>query len=336
MHGDFTWIDLSTYHVEETKDFYRNIFQWEMADDGSGYVNCSLAKAPCAGIFETPDFLKRIKMPSFWMTYISVTDIDAVVSKARTLGAKIEIEEQTARGKIALIRDPAGAGFTCYQGTAESSAKSSPRTGEWRSSELFVSDLGVVESFYTQLFGWKIEIEDAASNRYAIRNADGKRIGAVQVASNDIKGEKEFWGVFFATENVKETLASITQAGGQIIYDYSNSDGVHYLAHDSQGAAFFVTAISTPTNHPMTSKDQVSANRNLKWRSFIGLLAVYGAILLEADWIWAALFLFWVIPDLKSGTTFFIEPLSRQQNPTLYWAVVLTWLGLSGYLLLNL
>lgn len=60
------------------------------------------------------------------------------------------------------------------------------------------------------------------------------------------------------------------------------------------------------------------------WRSILGLIVIYLALLFEVDWLWSVLFLIWVIPDLKSGTTYFIEPLSRRQNPILYWTVVLT------------
>ena len=82
-----------------------------------------------------------------------------------------------------------------------------------------------------------------------------------------------------------------------------------------------------------TSAEPISTN--IKWRSLIGLIGIYLIILFEQDWGWGVLFLFWVLPDPMSGTTYFIEPLSRQFNPFLYWAVVLTWIVLSLYLLLD-
>ena len=82
-----------------------------------------------------------------------------------------------------------------------------------------------------------------------------------------------------------------------------------------------------------TSAEPISTN--IKWRSLIGLIGIYLICLSEQNWGWGVLFLFWVLPDLKSGTTYFIEPLSRRSNPFLYWAVVLTWIVLSLYLLLD-
>lgn len=333
MHGNFTWIDLSTFDVAEAKTFYKKVFQWDFAEEGNGYVNCSRSDSPGAGLYEMPEFFQKIRMPSFWMTYISVTDIDSVVAKAKDLGGKVELEETNALGKVALIRDPAGAGFTCYEGDTKSSRSSMTAPGQWYWSELFVSDLSSVNEFYSGLFGWIFEADEKKSGRFAILN-NGKKIGSVQVADNSVKGEKEFWGVFFGVRSIDQFKSDLQDSGGRIIYEHQNTNGRHYLANDSQGAAFFVTAADVTSSVSPHDVNDSDVGNSLKWRSLIGLVIVFLAVLLEADWLWGLLFLFWVIPDLKSGTTYFMEPLCRRQNPFLYWTVIITWLVLSAYLLL--
>jgi len=334
MHGDFTWIDLSTFDVAEAKSFYSSIFDWDGDRGESGYLTCFRSGVPAAGLDEMPEFFQEIKMPSFWMSYISVSDIATVVTKATALGGRVELEETNALGRVTLIWDPAGAGFTCYEGDAKSSLEKTPQHGRWCWSELFVSDLSKIKPFYTELFGWSFE-NDAQTADHWIANEQGKRISAVQVASNDIKGDKEFWGVFFSVRDTQQCLAEIQNAGGKLIYEHTNASGDHYLANDSQGAAFFITSQSTSVSTTQTAMSSSHQIEKRKWRSLVGLMVVYLAILLEANWLWGALFLLWVIPDLKTGTTYFIEPLSRSKNPVLYWAVILTWIGLSIYLLLE-
>ena len=71
-----------------------------------------------AGIFDMPAFFCKIKMPSFWMSYLSVGDIQRMVERASKIeGTVIEVgPTQFYKGQIALLRDPAGAYFTVYGG----------------------------------------------------------------------------------------------------------------------------------------------------------------------------------------------------------------------------
>ena len=75
--------------------------------------------------------------------------------------------------------------------------------------------------------------------------------------------------------------------------------------------------------------------KNIKWRTLVGLLLIYITVVLYPNhqWIWAILFLYWVIPDLVTGTTHFIEPIHRNQNKILYWVIVITWLAMSAYII---
>ena len=71
------------------------------------------------------------------------------------------------------------------------------------------------------------------------------------------------------------------------------------------------------------------------WRSIIGLIFIYLAILLEINWFWGVLFLYWVIPDLFTGMTYFMEPVERQEKPILYWIIVLSWIWMGIYTIIT-
>ncbi|NET40195.1 MAG: VOC family protein [Cyanothece sp. SIO1E1] len=332
MHGNFIWVDLTTFDVATARGFYRKAIGWEYESGPGGYQHAIASGKARAGIYKMPAFFERIKMPSFWMTYIEVEDIDTVVEKANELGGKVEKTDEDGRGKIALIRDPLGAGFTCYEGNELAAERSFQSPGAWAWSELFVSDLSKVRLFYASLFGWTFKNE--GKDRHSILNEAGDRIGAVQVASNEIKGEKEFWAAFFSVSDLEKAKRDIAYAGGKVIYELNNPDGLHLLCYDDQGAAFFVTEAGKTSAGQTTGSGRVTSP-GLKWRSLIGLLGIYFIVLLEQDWAWGVLFLFWVIPDLKSGVTYFIEAVDRRTHPLTYWAIVLTWLGLAAYMLIH-
>ena len=73
-----------------------------------------------------------------------------------------------------------------------------------------------------------------------------------------------------------------------------------------------------------------------KWRTVLALLLMYIAIIMNWEWAWGVLFLFWVIPDLFSGVTYFIEPISKKENTVLYWIIILSWILFALYSLSTL
>lgn len=70
-----------------------------------------------------------------------------------------------------------------------------------------------------------------------------------------------------------------------------------------------------------------------KFRTVIGLILLYVAVLLDWQWVWGILFLVWVVPDIFSGITYFIEPVERKTHPFLYWFIIASWLWMSIYMI---
>ncbi len=321
------WTDLSTFDVEQARRFYGRLMHWSFhaMDDGSGYSIGSSGNREVAGIYEMPAFFQKIRMPSFWMTYFKVEDIDRVVEKARTLGAKVELEEESLSGRIALIRDPAGAGFTCYEGEKLNSPPQIGMAGQWGGSELFVSDLNRVSGFYAELFGWSFKPE--SGNRYAVEDERGQHVAYLQVAPNSEKGEKEYWAVRLTVSDLSAAKRLIIAEGGKVLITYENESGTHVVAEDPQGAGILVSEADTKRSGPEIYPPKLEGR--IKWRAITGLVMVYTILATKAEWAWGIFFLMWVLPDLKYGTTHFMEPISKQEHPILYWAVMVTWILLS-------
>lgn len=253
-------------------------------------------------------------------SWIDLSTFD--LKKAQELGGIIELEENGEMGKVALIRDPSGAGFTCYEGSAESLQQDFSISGKWCWSELFVNDISLVNNFYSNLFNWKID--ELGENRYSIRTSSGLDIGAIHVADDSTKGKKQFWAVFFAVSNMEKTLDLIKSAGGQVDKIHPHEMGSMCFAHDDQDAAFVIIQSDGQTTSTNSENQQSSSNTKFPWRSLIGLAIIYFIVFYDFKWAWGILFLFWVIPDLKNGTTYFIEPINRDSNPILYWTIMTT------------
>jgi len=60
-------------------------------------------------------------VPSFWMPYFQVLDVDAAAAKATSLGAQVHFGPMTIPdgGRFAAIADPQGAAFAVFAPTAK-------------------------------------------------------------------------------------------------------------------------------------------------------------------------------------------------------------------------
>ena len=67
----------------------------------------------------------------------------------------------------------------------------------------------------------------------------------------------------------------------------------------------------------------------VRWLTLGALAFVIAAVIFNFQWMWGLLFLFWSAPSLVTGVTFLVEPIYRDENPWLFWAIVTLWLGLS-------
>lgn len=315
-HGSFVWTDVSTFSLTKATRFYSKVLGWSLSDDGSGYHFASTGRQPYSGLYEMPAFFQKIKMPSFWMSYIAVDNVDEVAAKAKHLGAKVELKETNAIGKIALIRDPLGAGFTCYEG--EQASACGVAAGQWSGSELYISDITKVQHFYSELFRWDIQRIDESED-FSVCNSSGVRVATIHEADTASKGDKEYWAVIFRVNDLNTAATAITRAGGEVLTQDAHQIG----AYDDQGAYFILRRSEAPHREPALANPTSSP---FKWRSILGLVIVYAAVLTEANWMWGLLFLIWVLPDLKSGTTYFLDPIGRDKHPFLYWATIGTWL----------
>lgn len=76
--------------------------------------------------------------------------------------------------------------------------------------------------------------------------------------------------------------------------------------------------------------------QTMKWRSILGLVFIYLAMWFNWQWAWGILFLLWVIPDMLTGVTYFMEPIEKKENPVLYWVIIFSWIIMSLYALATL
>lgn len=309
------------------------MFGWSLQGDPL-YDVARVNGRDVAALFPMPSRLADMNMPSFWMSYVHVEDVEETVKRAKSHhGVVIEVEQQAfnENAQAALVRDPSGAGFTLYQGPEIPSATEGHGTVQRRYHH--VDDIAQIREFYADLFGWTfVPSTGQAWPTFDVRNPDGSIVARVEEVPERIRGTFKYWMPCFDVTSLNAFGELIMKNGGKVLSELPDNRSMFV---DRQGAHFMARAeASNPTPQPETQLHSASPKPSpIPWKAILGLLCVWLAVLFDVPAFWGLLFLIWTLPALKSGRADFIEPVGRDRQPVMYWAMITTWIVLSLWLI---
>ena len=112
----FGWAELNARGVDQAIAFYRAVFGWspktsEPAPGQPPYTEFQVDGESIAGAMEmNPEMPDEV--PSYWMVYFNVIDVDGAFQKALELGAtEMVAPSDFPNGRFAILGDPQGASF---------------------------------------------------------------------------------------------------------------------------------------------------------------------------------------------------------------------------------
>jgi uncharacterized protein len=127
-HGCFHWNELRTRDAERARRFYAESIGWSFeassTPDGHTYWVAMQGGKPVAGLFPltSPQF---DGVPESWMSFLAVDDVDKRVARAVAAGAELvmPIFDVPGVGRIAMLREPGGAGIGWMTPVGRAAAK---------------------------------------------------------------------------------------------------------------------------------------------------------------------------------------------------------------------
>lgn len=227
--GTPIWYELVTDEPDAAQDFYGAVLGWTYQTMPGGlerdYRVASAAGEGVGGVMRTPDHAKG--MPSTWRVYFGTRDVDATVDRARSLGARVEIEptDIPGVGRFSFLADPQGAHFYLMRGAsdADSTAFAPMKPGHCSWNELVTSDQRAALDFYGALFGWKKtgSMPMGGMGEYTFIGAGigaggDDMIGAMMDAPD--KGAAPFWNFAFTVPDIDAAKAAVENGGGTITH----------------------------------------------------------------------------------------------------------------------
>lgn len=110
MPNPFVHVELNTDDTGKAKQFYSQIFNWqldEMPMPNGSYTFIKAGDGTGGGIFKKP----MPEAPNMWLPYVQVDDVAGTLDKARKLGAKVVVEKTPIpeMGAFGIFIDPSGA-----------------------------------------------------------------------------------------------------------------------------------------------------------------------------------------------------------------------------------
>ncbi|MEM7746512.1 MAG: VOC family protein, partial [Pseudomonadota bacterium] len=104
----------------------------------------------------------------------------------------------------------------------------------------FCSDLSAVQPFYQALFGWTYR--SVGGDAWQIATAAGDRVCFAYQQPDEIRGKEQYWGIFFAVDDLDAAADTTIAAGGTGCQPVELCDRPARLIYDPDGAALFLVS----------------------------------------------------------------------------------------------
>ena len=245
--GTFCWFECGSTDAAKAKSFYTQLFGWDTADasmaGGMGhYTLFKKGQEDIAGLYELSGPIFK-GVPSHWMTYVAVENVDETAKRATSLQGKVlrEPMDIPGVGRIAILQDPTGAWiaiarFDQHPGTSSH--------GPFGWSELATSDTAAAQAFYTRLFGWKAKPDP--QNQYTEFQVGDQSIGGMLSLNQHAPGTPPHWLPYVSVEDCDRTIGKATELAARILAPATDIPGVGRFSvfADPTGAALAIIKLT--------------------------------------------------------------------------------------------
>jgi predicted enzyme related to lactoylglutathione lyase len=244
IRGRFVWYDLMTHDPKSAQAFYTRVMNWGTQPmEGMPYTMWTAGGRTIGGVMENP---QGPGVPSHWLAYIGVPDVDATVTQAASLGARTHVppSDIPGIGRFSALSDPQGAAFAIFSpkdGTPQ--PETDPAIGDFSWHELATSDYASGFAFYQALFGWDKTAEHDMGEMgiYLLYGRNGRELGGMFTIGAAMPMPPH-WLQYIRVESADAAVERVKANGGTVMNGPMEVPGGDRVAQcmDPQGGAFAV------------------------------------------------------------------------------------------------
>jgi predicted enzyme related to lactoylglutathione lyase len=240
----FVWYDLMTTDVYGSFTFYGALFGWQRQPwdmgEGGTYDMIQAGEESIGGVMRLNG---ADGIPSHWIGYLSVADVDAACAATEAAGGTtcVPPTDIPTIGRFAVVEDPAGAIYSPFRGSGEGmpQAANAP-IGTFAWNELMTSDPEQAAAYYTGLTGWDVERMDMGplGIYWLFRSAGAPAAGMMQLPAD--AQARPHWLSYVAIADCDASAARVAELGGTVMVPPTDIEdwGRFAVASDPAGAVF--------------------------------------------------------------------------------------------------
>ncbi len=243
LPGKFVWFEHLSADIPKARKFYDALFGWHTESIPMGAQRYSMILNGDGTTSEGIGGYRNAE-PSArpaWMSYLSVTDVDASYAAALAAGARAVSAPADFGpfGRGATLSDPTGAAFSIWK-SADGDRPDPARTpiGGWCWNELWTHDDARALAFYEQVFGYTHDTMDlgADGTYYMVKTGDISRGGLMHAVREDAPS---MWLPYVAVADCDATAVRARALGGKVLMEPTDipNIGRYAIAEDTLGAA---------------------------------------------------------------------------------------------------
>lgn len=219
--GKFVWHDLMCVDPEKGKEFYTDLFGWtvqdvEMGGEFGTYRMLHNKDVSIGGIVKLEP---EMNVPSHWIGYVNVDDIDACCERVGKAGGQTCVPPTQIPnvGKFAVITDPTGAVISPFQGDNPPPPQPDgpPPAGTFVWEELLTTDPARCAAFYGEVFGWTTrEMDMGPDGTYHIFAREGGKDTAGMMQMPPGAQSRPHWVPYVGVPDVEASTNRLKELGG--------------------------------------------------------------------------------------------------------------------------
>ncbi|MGB0680783.1 MAG: VOC family protein [Polyangiales bacterium] len=245
--GCFCWFGLMTREPAKATAFYTEALGWTTQSyeiPGMGESTVYLADGKPFGHVVLLEHAPA-EVPSHWLSYLAVADVDAACKQVEALGGNVCIPafDLPTIGRTAVVNDPAGAAFHLFtpEKDGETLSVMGHAPGQVCWTELMVDDPEALIPFYRALFGWHItRTPMATAEYYSIELGDTakSKVGGLMKRPPEAPAMPPHWMLYFLVPNLSEANGKVKRLGAQLLMENVDipDTGAFSLLQDPTGA----------------------------------------------------------------------------------------------------